>query len=198
MLKIHHITHIDNLESILKNGILPRNLLKNDGFTDTANQEIILKRYELNDYIPFHINELQIKHGIAYNHEVFNSEGRENIIVFSLKYIEYNENSHKLFVYHPISSWGFEVKNFEIYQDNLNAHYKELPYNNFGPDYNKQKVQNFFMSEILFKDRVDFSLIECIFVYNEEAEMKVKKVLQKYDVEKNVEIKQEFYKKGYK
>ncbi|MHB9294031.1 hypothetical protein Holit_03157 [Hollandina sp. SP2] len=49
-----HLTAIDNLEGILKNGLLARNRLKT--FTDVANQEIVQKRsiIGLGDYVPFH------------------------------------------------------------------------------------------------------------------------------------------------
>ena len=67
---IHHLTHIENLKSILENGLKPRNELKQNEFKNTANNEIITKREEyksLNDYIPFHINKLQITYRIPYN-----------------------------------------------------------------------------------------------------------------------------------
>lgn len=51
---IYHLTAIDNLEAILKNGLLPRNGLS--GFTDVADQDIITHRNEigLDNYVPFH------------------------------------------------------------------------------------------------------------------------------------------------
>lgn len=47
-----HLTAIDNLESILKNGLLARNQISE--FVDVADQEIIIKRGILGNYVPFH------------------------------------------------------------------------------------------------------------------------------------------------
>jgi hypothetical protein len=55
---LYHITHINNLENILKNGLKSRNkLLSQDiDFEDTADCKIVEKRGILNNYIPFHID----------------------------------------------------------------------------------------------------------------------------------------------
>jgi hypothetical protein len=49
-----HLTALDNLESILTNGLLPRNRIQN--FVDVADPEIIKGRTELGlgNYVPFH------------------------------------------------------------------------------------------------------------------------------------------------
>ena len=41
---IHHLTHIENLGSILEKGLKPRNELNQNEFRNTANNEIINKR----------------------------------------------------------------------------------------------------------------------------------------------------------
>lgn len=55
---LYHLTHIDNIKSILEKGLLPRNKLKSNDFKDTADQDIISGRHEYNvdlsDYVPFH------------------------------------------------------------------------------------------------------------------------------------------------
>lgn len=79
---MHHLTHIDNLEKIIKKGILSRNQLNSKEYKDTADPSIIEKREELNNYVPFHINHLQIKYGVSYNHTVLESYGKANIIIF--------------------------------------------------------------------------------------------------------------------
>lgn len=51
---IYHLTDIENLPSILSNGIKPRSSLTN--FSDVADDEIIAsrKKSKLEDYVPFH------------------------------------------------------------------------------------------------------------------------------------------------
>ena len=70
---MHHISHINNLENILKNGLKSRNeLLSQDiDFEDTADCKIVEKRGILNNYIPFHIDWIQDVHGIPYNYTIF-------------------------------------------------------------------------------------------------------------------------------
>lgn len=51
---LYHLTRLENLGSILKNGLLPRAQLKN--FIDVADQEIISDRkvFGLENFVPFH------------------------------------------------------------------------------------------------------------------------------------------------
>lgn len=56
---LYHLTKLKNLDSIIKNGLLSRNELisKNIDFSDVANKDIIEKRKNINDYIPFHFHQ---------------------------------------------------------------------------------------------------------------------------------------------
>jgi hypothetical protein len=51
---IYHLTSMDNMEGILRNGLLSRGIL--DQFDDVAEQEIINHRESkgLNKFVPFH------------------------------------------------------------------------------------------------------------------------------------------------
>ena len=65
---LYHLTNIDNLDSILKNGLLPRNKLKelkgSLNFDDIADKRIIMERdcMGLGDYIPFHLHREKISY----------------------------------------------------------------------------------------------------------------------------------------
>ena len=57
---LYHLTLIDNLPSIIRNGLLSRNMLKRQQieFPDVADSDIIRKRgATLGDYIPFHFHQ---------------------------------------------------------------------------------------------------------------------------------------------
>ena len=117
---IHHLTHIENLKSILENGLKPRNELKQNEFKNTANNEIITKREEyksnnnniemksLNNYIPFHINKLQITYRIPYNYIVCKNEGNENMIFLSCKTKNLFSDEIIYQLYHPVSNYKCE------------------------------------------------------------------------------------------
>ncbi|HEC1797817.1 TPA: DUF4433 domain-containing protein [Campylobacter lari] len=53
---LYHLTPLENLESIIRNGLKPRSNLDKEKFIDTANSDIINKRskMKLTDYVPFH------------------------------------------------------------------------------------------------------------------------------------------------
>lgn len=57
---LYHLTHIDNLDSIIENGLLSRNDVLKRGLLkeDVANPEILSKRQinGLDEYIPFHFH----------------------------------------------------------------------------------------------------------------------------------------------
>ena len=68
---LYHLTKLENLESIIENGLLPRNEVIKRGikFGDIANADIISKRTELglDLYTPFHFHpysafDVAVKH----------------------------------------------------------------------------------------------------------------------------------------
>ena len=55
---ICHLTALSNLESIVNQGLLPRNQLQKEQFVDTANHDILQGRtqFHLGDFVPFHFD----------------------------------------------------------------------------------------------------------------------------------------------
>ena len=162
---MHHISHINNLENILKNGLKSRNeLLSQDiDFEDTADCKIVEKRGILNNYIPFHINWVQKVHKIPYNYTICNNNGYDNMIFLWVDPIKALEKySMKYFLYHPISSYCMEFDNLEDFSAKFKSE-KERLKREYDFDY------------ILFLDS-DWSII----VYSEESFKKVKELLEKY------------------
>lgn len=95
---IYHLTSINNLESILKLGLMPRDAINN--FKDVADQEIIQVRREngLNNWIPFHFFA-----GTPFDGSVQKSN-RDELFVFitvTRKFAETNE--FKIITQHPLS-----------------------------------------------------------------------------------------------
>ena len=181
---LHHITHIDNLESILKNGLKSRNeLLSNTDidFEDTADPDIIQKRGILNNYIPFHSDWIQNSHRIPYNYVICNKHGYDNMIFL---YINPEKASKKYlmkyFLYHPLSSY---VKKYNNLEDFLNSFKLEIEIlqKEYNFDYNIQQVKEFRMSEVLIlKNAIFLDDDWSIIVYSEESFKKVKEIIEKY------------------
>ena len=183
---MHHITHINNLESILKSGLCSRNFLQNNffSFEDTANFDIVAKRDEkkLNDYIPFHIDYMQLKHGIPYNYVCCENNGYENMIFLSIKLNDIILQNYPLLyiLYHPVSSKTKSFFDLEIFFDNYKEEEKKLN-EIFKFDYSNNYVKEFRMSEILIlKNKVEVDEFWSIKVFSEKTKIKVKEILKRF------------------
>lgn len=189
---IHHLTHIENLDSILKNGLMSRNELKNIGcdYKDTANIEIIEKRGGLENNIPFHIDYLQKKYGIPYNWSVLKVNKKENMIFLNCatESLTLNKITLNYFLYHPISKNNHEFKNLDEFIKNLRKEEEKLPKYNGGLNYKDREVQQFLMSEILIEDRLNIDFNWKIIVCSEEQSKKVKKILKNNNIDVEISI----------
>ena len=181
---LHHITHIDNLESILKNGLKSRNeLLGNPDidFKDTADPDIIQKRGFLNNYIPFHSDWIQNSHGIPYNYVACNNNGYDNMIFLCINPEEASKKYlMKYFLYHPLSNYVKEYNNLKDFSNSFKLELETLQ-KEYNFDYNIQQVKEFRMSEFIISENAiflddDWSII----VYSEESFRKVKEIIEKY------------------
>ena len=175
---IHHLTHIENLKSILENGLKPRNELKQNEFKNTANNEIITKREEyksLNDYIPFHINKLQITYRIPYNYVVCKNEGNENMIFLSCKTENLFSDEIIYQLYHPVSNYKCEYvsNNEKEFIKKLEEEENKLKYE-YNFNYSNPRVKEFLMSEILVKGILYLDNNWKIYVYSNEIKNKIK------------------------
>ena len=190
---MHHITHIDNLESILKNGLKSRNELlgKTDiDFKDTADPDIIQKRGILNNYIPFHSDWIQNSHGIPYNFVICNKYGYDNIIFLYINPEKaLKKFSMKYFLYHPISNYCIECENFKIFSEKFKLEKQKL-IEEYNFNYSNEKVKEFRMSEFIILENTiflddDWSII----VYSEESFRNIKEIIEKYQNEySNIKI----------
>ena len=191
---IHHLTHIENLKSILENGLKPRNELKQNEFKNTANNEIITKREEyksLNDYIPFHINKLQITYRIPYNYVVCKKEGNKNIIILSCKTENLLSKEIIYQLYHPVSNYKCEYvsNNEKEFIKKLEEEENKLKYE-YNFNYSNPRVKEFLMSEILVKGILYLDNKWKIYVYSDEIKNKIENCIgnKKIDVIVNSSI----------
>ena len=194
---IHHLTHIENLENILEKGLKPRNELKKNEFRNTSNDEIINKREKyqsnndnnkiknLNNYIPFHINELHKKYGIPYNYVVCKKEGNKNMIILSCKTENLLSKEVIYQLYHPVSNYKYEYisNNEKEFIKKLEEEENKLR-NEYNFDYSNQRVKEFLMSEILVKGVLYLDNKWKIYMYSDEIKNKIKKCIgnKKIDV----------------
>lgn len=183
MYKIHHLTHIDNLESIFKNGLVSRSKLEREKkkFTDTAETDIIEKRGSLNNLIPFHFSFIQEEWGIPYNYSVCKKVESENVVFFEVE-VKYSQVPQiKFILQHPVSnnpSCFDDYEEFKLSFDNEIRKYTD--FSGFI-NYANQEVKKLFMSEIIF-DFNDLKINERwkIYVYSDKVKERVEKILDNY------------------
>jgi putative appr-1-p processing domain-containing protein len=182
MFGIHHLTHINNLDNILKNELMARNKLKklDYEFTDTAENDIILKRNELNNCIPFHFSFIQEIYGIPYNYAVCKKRKPEDMI-FLVATIKVDESKLLDFLlYHPVSKYSKKISSFSSFYNNFLEEMKKYT-NEIGfINYSEQEVKNLLMSELLVNcDKIKIDKNWQIWVYSQEVKLEIEKKFEK-------------------
>ena len=140
---LYHLTHLDNMASILKIGLMPRNQL-NGGFTDTADPGIISGRHDysvdLSNYVPFHFF---VKN--PYDGAVCKAYGSENMVIIAIPRPRKNfDAGYYIIPNHPLSG----APDFLSYQDGFNAiRWDLLDNNNSNRQYSNPAVKQACLAE---------------------------------------------------
>lgn len=169
---LYHLTSLNNLESIIKRGLLPRRIMmqNRNAFFDIADQNIISKRqvYGLDQYTPFHFHpysafDVAVKSRYNAQEMVYLCIGRELAIA----------NDFKILPKHPLSQSecvlydyreGFEQIDWDVLMEanRVDNYAKEVK-----------------MAECLTDKIIPINYIEVIFVPSEEVKEIVLNMLQK-------------------
>lgn len=110
---IYHLTKIEKLDSIFKNGLLCRSLvysdlLNLDSFEDIADPNIIEKRNNLVDFVPFHFHPYS-----SFDNAVKHEYGAENFVYITVNRKKAKELNFKIIPHHPLSSCSPEFKIYD-------------------------------------------------------------------------------------
>lgn len=169
---LYHLTELDNLDSIIKYGMLPRKtvLEQNIKFENIANMEIISKRKQLNldMYTPFHFHpysafDVAVKH-TYYGHDMIYMCITREIAKF---------NDFKILPKHPLSMDECVLYN---YDDGFNRiDWETLMEKNRTDEYAKQVK----MAECLTEKSIPIELFQGIYVQSEEVKGKVSDILHR-------------------
>lgn len=190
---MHHLTHIKNLDSILKNGLLPRNKVKD--FKNTANYEIVAKREKLNNYIPFHVDRIQLDYGIPYNYVVCKTYNPNNMIYLICHDFSFRPSDCIYCTNHPVST-TFRVTSttFKEFDRELRSLEKKLKLRKESINYKDHDTKEFLMSEILVKTYpIHLNSKWKIVVNSEETKRVVQMILSKNEKDIPVEVNREYY-----
>ena len=166
---LYHLTKFENLDSILKFGLLPRNvLLKQDKiFNDIADPNIISKRAGLANYVPFHFHPYS-----AFDMAVKSKHDGQTMIYICINREYAKNNGFYVLPRHPLSDENIQLFN---YDDGFNKiDWDTMKTKNRTDNYAKEVK----MAECLTKTRIPANCFACIFVPSEEIKNEVEKKLK--------------------
>ncbi|MGQ8334527.1 type II toxin-antitoxin system toxin DNA ADP-ribosyl transferase DarT [Klebsiella pneumoniae] len=183
----YHFTHIDNLEGIIKNGLLSTNLKSNRGIThkDIANNEIQHRRSEMrvtcgpggvvHDYVPFYFTK---RSPMLLNVIKKKNVDQEGIIYLAIP-IEAIED--KSVVFSNSSANTLTPPTFYSNADDLNKlNWDAIDSRVWVPKIESVKQQK--MAELLIHNEIPFNNFSFLVVWNLCMKMHVTQLLKKYGV----------------
>lgn len=188
--EFYYITHIDNLESILKEGIFSNELVKKRGlkFKKISNEEIIRKRREkgLGNYANLYINPRN-----AMMYRIHKKLGW-NVVVIGLNGSDIlGKEDIKLSIGNAASDYSKildkkDLKNIVKFISDIRkirdwiSEYESIPIKDYlkTENYGFLSPMKFLQSEILVKEKVNSSYIKCIYVPNESLKEKTSKIVE--------------------
>ncbi|MGI2091653.1 DarT ssDNA thymidine ADP-ribosyltransferase family protein [Shewanella oncorhynchi] len=103
---LYHLTALENLESILQNGLQPRTALVANGFTDVADSQIISSRelHGLEHFVPFHFFAKS-----PFDYGVQRSRRDEHFVLITVRRAVAAANNWKIVPRHPLAEEGYAI-----------------------------------------------------------------------------------------
>ncbi|RVU34572.1 DUF4433 domain-containing protein [Rheinheimera riviphila] len=106
--QLYHLTDIENLGSILRQGILPRRYL--NGFVDVADPAIVASRcgLQLENYVPFHFFAKN-----PFDGKVQNNHPQKNFVLLAVSRALAAAQNWKVIPTHPLATGQIQLLNYE-------------------------------------------------------------------------------------
>lgn len=171
---LYHITHVNNMQSILNSGLMSRQQLLTMGssFFDIADPEIIARRIEyknnLSNYILFHFFSKN-----PFDCAVCRKYGKENMVIITIDRELHNDYDFYIIPTHPL-----DVNNPDIYS--YNDGYPLIQWNildmQTNRDYNCPEIKKACMAECLVKDIIKPEAFSYLYVYNDETKIQISRM----------------------
>lgn len=172
---LYHLTRLDNLDSIIKNGMLPRKCVldKQIQFGNVANPDIISKRrqLDLDEYTPFHFHPYS-----AFDVAVKNTYSEHDMIYMCISRKFAQLNGFKILPQHPLSM--SECKLYS-YEEGLTMIDWDTMMETERYDEYAKHVK---MAECLTKEAIAIESFFCLYVESEEIKRKVMQIMHANNV----------------
>lgn len=172
---LYHLTELDNLDSILKYGLLPRKLILEHSirFIDVADANIIEKRTELglDGFTPFHFHPYS-----AFDVAVKHAHNPQEMIYICITRELARLNNFSILPQHPLSGEAFELFSYDEGFNKID--WDTLMEKNRADAYAKEVK----MAECLTDLVVPPNCFQCIYVPSEEIKRSVTDKLEKHGI----------------
>lgn len=161
---LYHLTKLDNMENIIKYGLLPRRyLLEHDFmFEDVADSQIISKReeLELDKYTPFHFHPYS-----AFDVAVKHTYSSDKFVYICIKRALAEFNNFKVLIKHPLSQQ--ECILYDYIQGVNNIDWDAMETTGLTDEYSR----NVKMAECLTEKCIPAELFQCVYVPDEATKL---------------------------
>lgn len=172
---LYHLTKLDNLESIIKYGLLPRKKVieQKINFGDIANPEIISKRTELglDAYTPFHFHPYS-----AFDVAVKKTHAGEEMIYICITRNLARRNNFSILPKHPLALEGCQLYDYDEGFEMINWDILT------SVGQNDVEARNIKMAECLSPLVIPVDAFQCIYVSSEETKNRVTNLLKQKGV----------------
>lgn len=183
---LYHLTHIDNIPSILEHGLQPRNQLERC-FTDTADPNIIAERHEylvdLHDYVPFHFF---VKN--PYDGAVCKTHGSENMAIIAI-WRPRSDNGYYVIPNHPLSG----SPEFLPYSEGIDQINWDLLDNTNNRCYADPVTKNACMAECDVDHTIFPQEFAYVYVYSERAKRQILKSPLAYKIARKLQVNPQMF-----
>lgn len=174
---IYHLTSINNIESILKNGLLPRKTLLE--FDDIADKEIVEHRekFNLDSYVPFHFFIANPFDGV-----VQKSNRNKKFIFITVLRSFAQVNGFNILTRHPLSSNCSELLSY-------NEGVLAIDWDKMAErDYTDNECKEICMAECLSPTSISPKDFFCIYVPDYDTHSYVTQLQKKFSIENTFQI----------
>ncbi len=168
---LYHLTRLDNLESIITNGLVSRSLVRKNSinFGNVADPRIIVKRVKLglDEYVPFHFHPYS-----AFDKVVKSTYINDEFVYITITRECARSNKFKILPRHPLANEGYTLLEYD-------EGFKAIDWKAMETLGNEDEhIKNVKMAECLTNLRVPANCFQSICVRNEEIKEQVEEMLE--------------------
>jgi hypothetical protein len=191
---LYHITHINNIESILKYGLMSRKEAKKRQikFEDIADHDILSKRdsykTDLSEYVLFHFYPKN-----PFDGAVCQKYGSENMAIITIQRKLYKNYKFYIIPSHPLDS---DIPNIYPYEEGLEKIKWDI-LDSDNRDYHNQDVKKACMAECIMQYTIEPKNFFCIYVYNESNKQKIENLCKQLNIKVDVNVINNMFPKTY-